>query len=134
MEKQNPIIPATIQAHKNQLFSQILIPFLLMAALILAGAIFIISGAEAQLGIWSDVSVIWLLAPTLFFALALLVILITTIYGMVKLLQILPRYTGRTQEIFAMLSAGTLKIADGASKPIIWIRQIGALMKSIVRR
>lgn len=89
---------------------------------------------QGQTRIWADVSLIWLLAPALFFALAFLIIIITTIYGMGKLLQILPHYTGKAQEIFAKVSAGTRKAADGTVKPLLWFHEARAAIKSIIHK
>ncbi|MBE3119900.1 MAG: hypothetical protein IMZ50_14245 [Candidatus Atribacteria bacterium] len=133
MMNQRSVDRPTVCAHKRQLAWQILVPFLVMAGLIIAGAVLVVTGGAPRTGVWADVSLIWLLAPALFFALAFLVIMITIIYGMAKLLQIMPRYTGKAQDIFARLSAGTRKVADGATKPFVWFRQAGAVIKSIFR-
>ena len=133
MENQPPVERPTVRAHKRQFTWQILAPFLVMAGLIIAGAVMVVTGGASRTGVWADVSVIWLLAPALFFALAFLAILITAIYGMAKLLQVLPHYTGKAQGLFALLSAGTRKLADGATKHIVWFRQAGAVIKSIFR-
>jgi hypothetical protein len=133
MENQHPITRATVHAHKNQFIWQILVPFLIMAVMIITGAVLIVSGEQLRYGVWSDISVIWLLTPVLFFALAILIILVTAIYGMIKLLQVLPFYTGKAQDIFDILSAGMRKITNGVSSPIMWIRQAEAVIKSIIK-
>ena len=133
MVNQPPVDRPTVRAHKHQFAWQILVPFLVMAGLIIAGAVLVVTGGAPRTGVWADVSLIWFLAPALFFALAFLVIMLTIIYGMAKLLQIMPRYTGKAQNIFARLSAGTRKVADGATKPFVWFRQAGAVIKSIFR-
>ena len=133
MVNQPPVDRPTVRAHKRQFTWQILVPFLMMAGLIIAGAVLVVTGGASRTGVWADVSLIWLLAPALFFALAFLVIMITIIYGMAKLLQVLPRYIGKAQGIFARLSGGTRKVADGATKPFFWFRQTGAVIKSIFR-
>ncbi len=122
----------TVRAHQRQFAWQILVPFLVMTVLVIAGAVLIVSGGAPRSGVWTDVSVIWLIAPALFFALAFLVLVVTTIYGMAKLLQVMPHYTGKAQSIFALLSARTRKVADGATKPFVWIRQAGAVIKSLI--
>ena len=71
--------------------------------------------------------------PALLFALAFLAIIITIIYGMVKILQIIPHYTGKAQDIFSRVSTGTRKVADGTTKPFVWFQQAGAVIKSIFR-
>jgi uncharacterized membrane protein YhdT len=134
MENQPPVDRPTIRAHRRQFAWQILLPFLVVAGVIIAGAVLIVKGGASRTSVWADVSVIWLLVPALFLALALMVLVITIIYGMVKLLQIMPRYTGKTQGMFIRLSAGTLKVADGSTKPFFWFKQAGAVIKSIFRR
>ncbi len=133
MENQPPVERPTVRAHKRQFAWQILVPFLVMAGLIIAGALLVVTGGAPRTGVWADVSLIWLLVPALFIALMILAFVITAVYGMAKLLQILPHYTGKAQGIFALLSAGTRKVADGATKPIVWFRQAGAVIKSIFR-
>jgi len=133
MEKQPPVGRSTYNTHKRQLGWQILVPFLVMTGLIIAGALMVIAGGAPQIVVWADVSVIWLTAPVLFFSLAFLVFVIITVYGMAKLLQTLPHYTGKTQTIFARISFGTRKVADGAAKPFVWYKQAGAVIKSIFR-
>jgi hypothetical protein len=133
MENQSPVDHPTIRAHKRQFAWQILVPFLVMAGLIIAGAVLVVTGGAPRTGVWADISVIWLLAPALFIALAFLAIVSTTIYGMAKLLQVIPHYTGKAQGVFALLSAGTRKVADGAAKPFVWFQQAGAVIKSIFR-
>jgi hypothetical protein len=123
----------TIRAHKRQFAWQILVPFLGMTALIITGVVEIINGGATQSRVWADISMIWLLAPMLFFALAGIALAGTIIYGMAKLLQIMPHAAGKTQELFARLSSGTRKVSDGAAKPFVWVRQARAVIKSIFR-
>jgi hypothetical protein len=135
MENQHSVDPPTIRAHKAQFAWQILVPIILVVLIVFAAGVFVIANAVSgpgQTGLWADISVIWLVVPALFFALAFLVIVITTVYGMAKLLQLLPHYTGKAQGFFTLLSAGILKLADGSVKPFVWFCQAGAVIKSIL--
>jgi uncharacterized membrane protein YhdT len=133
MEKQPPVDRLTVRAHKRQFAWQILVPILVMAGLIIAGAVLIATGGAARNSVWADVSVIWLLIPALIIALMIMTLVVTTIYGMAKLLQILPHYTGKAQGIFSQVSSGTRKLADGAARPFVWFHQAGAVIKYIFR-
>jgi hypothetical protein len=104
-----------------------------MAGLIIAGAVLIATGGAARNSVWADVSVIWLLIPALIIALTIMTLVVTTIYGMAKLLQILPHYTGKAQGIFSQVSSGTRKLGDGAARPFVWFHQAGAVIKYIFR-
>ena len=135
MENQHSVDPPTIRAHKAQFAWQILVPIILVVLIVLAAGAFVIANGVSgpgQIVLWADISVIWLVVPALFFALAFMVIVITTVYGMAKLLQLLPHYTGKTQGFFSQFSAGILKLADGSVKPFVWFRQAGAVIKSIL--
>jgi uncharacterized membrane protein YhdT len=134
MSNQLPEIRPTVRAHKRQFAWQILVPFLVMAGLIIAGALLVVTDGSARASVWADVSVIWLLVPALLLALAFLAVIITIIYGMTKILQIIPRYTWKAQVIFSRVSSGTRKVADGTTKPFFWYKQAGAIIKSIFRR
>ena len=137
MEIQPAVDHPTLRKYKSQFTWQILLPIILVAVIgLIAGGLVIattVSG-EGQPRVWADVSIIWLITPVLLFALAFLVILITTIYGMAKLMQVLPRFTGKTQVIFAKVSHGTRKVADGTVKPFIWFHEAGAAINSLFHR
>jgi hypothetical protein len=136
MENQPPVDRPTIRAHKAQFVWQILIPVILVVVILSGAGAVVIANAisdHGQIRLWADISLIWVLAPVLLFTLMCLLIVITIIYGMAKVLQYLPRYTGKTQEFFSLFAAGTRKLADGATRPIVWFRQAGAVIKSIFR-
>jgi len=132
-DRKTPDSP-TVLKHKNQFTWQILVPFLVMAALIITGAVLAVTGGPKQTGVWADVSIIWMLAPMLGFALLITVVLGSLIYGMAKLTQITPHYTGRAQVFADTVAAGTHKVADGAAKPIFWFQQAGATIKSLFHK
>ncbi|HEY5157860.1 MAG TPA: hypothetical protein VII93_07870 [Anaerolineales bacterium] len=134
MVDRKPPDSPTVLKHKHQFTWQILVPFLVMAGLIITGAVFAVTGGPKQARVWADVSIIWMLAPMLGFALLITVVLGSLIYGMAKLTQIAPHYTGRAQEFAVTVSAGTHKVADGAAKPIFWFQQAGATIKSLFQK
>jgi hypothetical protein len=134
MANQLPEDRPTIRAHKRQVAWQILVPFLVMTGLITAGAVLVTTGGAARISTWADVSVIWLLIPAFLIAFVFLAVLVTIVYGMAKMLQIIPRYTWKAQGIFSRISNGTRLVADGTTKPFFWFKEAGAVVKSIFRR
>ena len=122
----------TVRDHKRQLAWQILVPFFMATAIILVVAILVATGATDNRA-WADISTIWLIAPILASALFFVVVLGFLIYGIARLVQITPRYTGKAQDFFALLSTWARIIADGATKPFIWFHQAGAILKSIFK-
>jgi len=69
----------------------------------------------------------------LVFALLFVAVLGVLIYGIAKLLQVTPRYTGKAQDFFALLSSWARIISDGAAKPFVWFQQAGAILKFIFK-
>ena len=124
----------TIRTHKRQFAWQILIPVVVLAILIITAAVLVATGGTAETRAWADVSTIWLIAPFLILALVLLTVLGFLIYGVARLLKVMPRYTGKAQSYLAAVAAGTRKVADGTAKPIMWTHQAGAVIKSIFKR
>jgi membrane protein implicated in regulation of membrane protease activity len=128
-DRQNLVTP-TLQAHRRQFLWQILAPFLLLAALILAGAVWIVVGGANQARLWADVSLIWLLAPMLVLALAFTIVLGALIYGLARLSKAAPRLTGRAQELADIGARGVRRVADGATQPFVWYKQAGSVVRS----
>jgi hypothetical protein len=133
MDAPRPVVSPSIRAHKRQLAWQIIVPFLVVLALILAVAVLITTRTGSASRTWADISTIWLIVPMLALALLIFILLGFLIYGVAKLLQVTPRYTGKTRDFFSLLSGRTRSMADGTAKPIIWFRQAGAILKSIFR-
>jgi cytochrome c biogenesis factor len=122
----------SVHTHKRQLAWQILVPFFVFTVIILVAAILVATGATVT-RTWADISTIWMIAPMLVFALLFMAVLGFLIYGFARLLQVTPRYTGKAQDFFALLSQWARTIADGAAKPFVWFQQAGAVLKSIFR-
>ena len=122
----------SVHAHKRQFIWQILVPFLVVTAIIIAVAALVASGASAT-RTWADVSTIWLIAPVLVFALFFVCVLGFLIYGIARLLQITPRYTGKVQDFFGRFSGWVRLIADETAKPLVWFQQAGAILKAIFK-
>ena len=122
----------TVRAHKRQLAWQILVPFCVVTVLILVIAVLVATGATAT-STWADISTIWLIAPLLVIALFFVAVLGFLIYGIARLLQVTPRFTGKAQDFFALLSNWARIIADGATKPFVWFQQAGAILESIFK-
>ena len=133
MAAPQPVESPTMRAHRRQLAWQILVPFFVVMAFILLIAVLVATGATAT-RTWADVSTIWLIAPMLVFALFFVAVLGFLIFGIAKLLQVTPRFTGKAQDFFALLSKWARIIADGSAKPFVWFQQAGAILKSIFKQ
>ena len=133
MKNQPPVEAESLRSHRRQLAWQILIPFLVMAGLIIALAVLIVRGGGSRVGVWADISLIWIITPFLLIALALVFVTSLAIYGMAKLHRIIPRYTSRAQYYSDRITRAAGKAVDGAIRPLVWIKQAGAVIKSLYK-
>ena len=133
MDAPRRIDSPTVHAHKRQLAWQILVPFLAATVILLAVAVLVASGAAGTNRPWADVSIIWMIIPLLLVALVMVTGLSFLIYGIARLLKVTPKYTAKAQFYVAQAAAGTRKLADGATKPVVWFQQAGAVFKSIFK-
>ena len=134
MNTPQPVYSSSAHVHKRQRLWQILVPFLVFTGLILALASLFASKVIPSTPAWADVSIIWLIIPMLVFALLFLAVLVFLIYAIAKLLQGIPRFTGKIQDFLTSISGWTRKITDGIASPVIWFNQAGAVIKSIFNK
>lgn len=128
---------ASYQAHRKQVFWQIILPvgFSVLACL---GLIILISlatfGAAGDVARWAAISTIWIVIPLLFAGLLLLLLLGGLIYLLARLLNILPTYTALVQD-YTFRGASRLRgISDAAVQPILFLEGLNASIKAIFRR
>jgi hypothetical protein len=135
MTESMPGSSPSLLRHKRQFWWQILLPVLLAALLGLAAAVlavfFSLSGGS-QTRLWADISIIWLVTPLLALAMIVGVILVILILGLDRLTRLLPRYISLTQGFFARAATGVERIANRVARPVLWIRQAGAALRSVL--
>lgn len=121
------------QLHRKQRNTQIILPIILSAVL-LVGLVVLISISTfkqgGDVGRWAAISTIWIIIPVLLAGLILLAILIGLIYLMARALQGLPYYTRIAQDYVYKARGYIIRGADMAVKPILaldgWLESIKA--------
>lgn len=135
MNETPPVKSVTLRLHQRQFFWQILFPLLLVALIGLAAGGLVTWATFANKGdarLWADISLIWLLAPMLLLALVAAIAAGGLIYGLARLTKATPRLTARLQDLADQAAKGVRRIADGTTKPFIWVEQVGAVFKSAI--
>jgi uncharacterized membrane protein len=117
--------------HKRQRFWQILLPVLLGSLIPLAVAVLMvmtITGGATGLNVsqGADAALIWIIIPLMLVALLFTVILLGTIYGIAKLLNLLPGYTHLAQHYVSWAADKIQFGAKQASAPIIKLKGVSA--------
>ncbi len=137
MEKARLPSPAehpSYQKHRRELWMKILLPMLVAVAVIVAIAA--LTGiaafrAQSEVGRWAAISTIWIVLPIMAAGLLLLIIFIGIIYGMARLLALIPAYTGYAQRIVWRIEGYIRRGADASIKPVLVVEGIIATFKRL---
>lgn len=137
MEKARLPSPAehpSYQKHRRELWTKILVPMLVAVAVIVAvatltGIATFRDGGEVER--WAAISTIWIVIPIMGAGLLLLIIFIGIIYGMARLLALVPTYTGQAQKIVWRIEGTVKRGADMAVKPVLALEGIIATLKRL---
>ena len=111
--------PFTARKHHQEVLRQITIPLVIGIVVVLGIALISVVGSDNQVSQIADISLIWLIAPMLLFGLIFLVINLAMVYGMYKLLQVLPGYARLGQNFFETARMQIRKISDSAVEPFL---------------
>jgi hypothetical protein len=137
MEKARLPSPAehpSFQKHRRQLWTQILTPLLIAAAILLAVAA--LTGVatfrdNGEVERWAAISTIWIVIPVMGAGLLALLIFLGLIYGMARLLTLIPPYTGYAQKIAWRIEGYVKRGTELAVKPVLALEEIIASLKRL---
>jgi hypothetical protein len=123
--------------HRSQMWQQIILPVVLATVLMLVLIVLICVATfrdNGDVGRWAAISTIWIVIPILFAGLVTLVILGGLIYLMMRLLGILPTYTGLAQDYVQLWALYVQRFTEAAVKPIFAVDGLVAYFKAIFGR
>ncbi len=130
--------PITHAAHRREVLWQITLPLLVGILIILALAVFsviaAIQGNSSSVMVWSDISAIWLILPTLILILILAALFGGLAYLVIRLIGVLPGYARKIQDIFAQIETTVRKLSDKAASPVIRISELTAMIQAALGR
>ena len=121
--------PKTHAAHKREVFWQITVPLVLAVLLILAVVVAIIFSATqpvTDVSRWADVSLIWIILPSLFIALIILAITVGLVIAISQVLKVIPRYARIIQLYFEQGKGKIGQLTNLMAEPILRIHSIWA--------
>ena len=129
------------QAHRKQVWQQILLPILLTTVIFIAVIALIINNSmrgNSDVGRWAAMSTIWILLPVLMAGFIFLIILGALIYLMLRLINIIPQYSYQAQRIFHRIESGAKTISKMARKPTLLAQaltqELGTLTKAAIKK
>jgi hypothetical protein len=128
--------PKTHAEHRREVFWQITLPMLLGILLILAVVgliIFLTIQPVTDVGRWADVSLIWLILPSLFLAFLLLIILIAFIVLVSYILRLIPPYALIVQLYIEQFKGKLAQIFNLSVEPILRMKTIWTAVRYATR-
>jgi hypothetical protein len=128
--------PKTYAEHRREVFWQITIPLVAGSLLILAAiaaVVFFATQPAPELDRWADVSLMWLIFPSLFIVLIMLIVLIGIVFAVTVVLQKTPRYTYLLQQYVEIGEAKVRQFTNLAAEPILRTHSLLAVLQRLTR-
>jgi uncharacterized membrane protein len=123
--------------HRRELAWQIILPVVLSALLIVALIVLVnlaTFNAGGDVARWAAISTMWIIIPVMLAGLVLFALLGALVYGMKRLLEITPTYTGLAQDYVHKAASYVKRVADMAVRPVLFIDSIGASIRRLLGR
>lgn len=120
---------STLEIHRRQVLWQIWLPvsLLVLTFIVLAGLSIIGTSYSADNSLhWSSISIIILILPLIPAGLIILLILAVSIYGLAKVLSILPVYSLVVRTYIFQLSFFVLVWTNRLVEPVLWLQSTSA--------
>lgn len=128
--------PKTHALHKREVFWQISLPLIIGTLVLVAAVVAIILSAlqpVTDLERWADVSLIWIILPSLFFALIMLAVLVALVFVVSLMLRSIPRYARILQLYFELGKSKIYKLANLLVEPILKVNSLSAAARRASR-
>jgi hypothetical protein len=125
--------PLTKLKHRREVLWQITVPLVIFILIFLAMGVLAAAGTASQASQLADISLIWLISPTFIFGLITLVVLVALIYGIIRLIVVLPFYSFRLYTMLKIYGARLQGLGDKAVEPVLRVQAFGASMRTFGR-
>jgi hypothetical protein len=127
--------PITKKAHARQRLWQITLPLVVGVIVVIALLVLASLAGTAQASRWADISLIFLLIPVMVISLIFLVLGAGLVYALVRVLQVIPAFAFRVQNLFTLIEDRVRTGANLAAEPIIrvssWLAAIRTLRREL---
>jgi predicted PurR-regulated permease PerM len=128
---------ASYLKHKRETNRQILLPIIL-SVLLMIGMFVLVAystfAANGDVERWAAVSTIWLVIPWMITLVVVMSVLWGAVYGLQRLLNITPEYTGTAQEIVLRINARAQQYAKEVTDRVIRFRAWVDTLQSFFKR
>jgi len=116
--------------HRKDVMWKIVFPLVMATLLVIAVSVLIgiaaFSGSDVER--WAAISTIWIVIPIMVFAIVILALLGGIVFGLARLLDVTPHYTGLAQHYILWFNAKLRIFADKLSDPVVNIKAWGSIL------
>jgi hypothetical protein len=126
--------PLTHRRHKKEVLWQITVPMLVGSVILLALAALAVGIVPGDARRWADISMIWLMVPVMLVTLLSLLFLAGSIYAVMRLIVVLPKYSYQALGWLLLLGLQLQRLNDRLVEPFLRMHMLSASMKTLGRR
>ena len=123
--------PLTRKRHQKEVLWQITVPFLIGSLILLALAVLVVGIVPGDARRWADISMIWLIVPVILVTLLSLLFLAGSIYAVVRLIQVLPKYSYQALGWLLLLGLHLQRLNDRMVEPFLRLHMLSASLKML---
>jgi hypothetical protein len=126
--------PVARQRHQKEMMWQVTIPMLIGTVVLLALAGLAIGIVPGDARRWADISMIWLILPVMFVTLLSLLFLVGSVYAVMRLILVLPKYSYQALGWLLLLGLQLQRLNDRLVEPFLRMHMLSASIKTLSRR
>ncbi len=126
--------PLTRQRHRKEMLWQVTVPMLIGSVILLALAGLAIGMVPGDARRWADISMLWLILPVMVVNLLALLFLVGSIYAVMRLTLVIPKYSYQTLGWLLLLGLNIRRLNDRLVEPFLRVHMASASMKALGRR
>jgi hypothetical protein len=112
----------TYQAHRRQVIWQIYAPIAIVIGLVLAAALLVVLSPKIETERWANIAMVLLISTVIFSAIVFNVLIIISIIGTRRVLQVLPYYLFMGQSYTFRMRSRLRILSNRAVEPVIWTK------------
>jgi hypothetical protein len=126
--------PQTQARHKREVLWQIILPLILGIILFLGASVLVTLGASGEVSRWAEATLVWLIVPWLVVSIVAIAALVGLVYGVVKLIQVVPFAFFRLNNFIHRVQGFVSQAEDKAVEPVLKIASLRGRLHALRSR
>jgi hypothetical protein len=122
----------TWKRHRQEVFRQVTLPLIIGGSVLGLISVLVVLGSSVDIARWADISIIWLIIPTLFFAFLAMLALAGMVYLTIRLIVNLPFISYRILRKLKEMQAVVRSVSDRVTAPFIKAAGVSASIRTAI--